>query len=67
VIADKWKRIRDAFVAIAHHRSAADEEEIRLWMDRLDGFLVGRLRPRTFETFSLLDQLIEEGESSAGG
>lgn len=64
---DEWKEIRDALTGIAHHRTVAGEQQLRVWTHRLDGFLVARLHPRTFENFTRLDQLIEEGESDANG
>ena len=62
---EKWERIRDFFVAVCHHNKQAEEGEFGQYLDELERFLLDRVRPRTFDDFSAIDRLIEEGESDA--
>lgn len=59
---DVWDAIREFFVGVAHHR-ATTEEEFDSYMGALEGFLLERMRPRTFDDFAELDALIREGEA----
>lgn len=58
---EAWGRKRDYFLSVAHHRRTADEHEFRKWLDALERFLLDRLLPRTFDDFTEIDNLLEEG------
>lgn len=62
---DEWKRLRDFFLDVLHHRVTPNEVELKNRLADLEAFLLERLRPRTFADFEDLDQIIEEGESHA--
>lgn len=62
---DAWELTHDFFQAVAHHRKEPAEEEFDKWLHAAEGFLLDRLRPRTFEDFRSIDALIKEGETRA--
>jgi len=62
---DYWEEMRNYFQAVAHHRKESNEQELNLWLDALERFLLDRLAPRTFSDFSAIDAIIQKGEGNA--
>lgn len=63
---DAWDQKRDYFQSVAHHRRRVeDEDEFRQRLDALERFLLDRLKPRTFEDFTEIDALLDEGNENA--
>ena len=62
---DRWMRIREFFLSVAHHGQQVTQDEFERWLDALERFLLDRLRPRTFADFDAIDDIIKEGEGSA--
>ena len=60
-----WGLCNDFFQTISHHGRTCSREEFVAWLDDLEKFLLDRMLPRTFETFSALDEIIAEGEADA--
>jgi hypothetical protein len=60
-----WGLCNDFFQSISHHGRTCSREEFVTWLDDLEKFLLDRMLPRTFETFSALDEIIAEGEADA--
>jgi len=60
----EWLNYRDYFVRAAHHGPEPDVTDFDSWLAALDGFLLDRFRPRTFEDQERLDQIISEGENA---
>jgi hypothetical protein len=60
-----WGLCNDFFQSVSHHGRLCSQEELASWLDELERFLLDRMRPRTFETFSTLDKIIAEGETDA--
>jgi hypothetical protein len=61
----RWMRIRDYFLAVAHHGKQVTQDEFERWLDALEMFLLDRMRPRTFADFDAIDDIIKEGEGGA--
>ncbi len=59
---DQWTVMRDFFMSVAHHRHLSTKEEFVQWLNALEGFLLDKLVPRTFQNFDAIDRLIEEAE-----
>lgn len=60
-----WGLCNDFFQSVSHHGRTCSEAEFVGWLDDLERFLLDRMRPRTFDTFSALDKIIAEGEADA--
>lgn len=60
-----WGLCNGFFQSVSHHGRLCSQEEFSSWLDELERFLLDRMRPRTFETFSALDSIIAEGETDA--
>ena len=60
-----WVLCSEFFQGVSHHGRLCSQEEFASWLDDLERFLLDRMRPRTFETFSILDEIIAEGETDA--
>lgn len=60
-----WGLCNDFFQGVSHHGHVCSPGEFANWLDEFERFLLDRMRPRTFETFSALDNIIEEGETDA--
>jgi len=59
----QWDDLNGFFQGVAHHTRATSVDEFSARLAHLEQFLVDRLRPRTFEDHTALDQLIREGEA----
>lgn len=60
-----WGECNDFFQLVSHHRRPCSREEFETRLDDLERFLLDRMRPRTFDTFTTLDEIIAEGETDA--
>lgn len=60
----KWERIRNYFQGVAHHREIQSPEKFSEWQDALEVMLLDLLRPRTYEDFDLIDEIIQEVEGN---
>jgi hypothetical protein len=60
-----WGLCNEFFQKVSHHGRSCSQEEFASWLDEFERFLLDRMRPRTFETFSALDEIIAEGETDA--
>ena len=59
---EAWEQYRDHFVLVSHHNVVETFDEFVKWMDGVEGYLLDRLVPRTFEDFTSLRTIIGEGE-----
>ncbi len=62
---EEWEQCRDYFERVSHHDILPLREDLLLWITTLERFLLDRLRPRTFEDFTAIDRIIDEGEADA--
>jgi hypothetical protein len=60
-----WRTCNDFFQAVSHHKKTCSDDEFVSWLLALEIFLLDHMRPRTFDNFSSLDEIIAEGESDA--
>jgi hypothetical protein len=63
-LSGEWDSVREFFLAVCHHGKETDLEEFNDYLDRLENLILPRLRPSTFETQDILDQIIERGEAN---
>lgn len=56
----EWSAIEGFFIGVAHHTKTTDDEEFEQYLAALDRFLLDRLRPRTFEDFAAIDELLDK-------
>lgn len=66
LIADKvrdWDKLREYFVAVAHHNKVADRGELQENLAKLEEFLLALIYPRPIPMMDEIDALISEGES----
>lgn len=61
----EWQECNWFFQGVSHHNKECSSDDLRQWLDVLERFLLDLLRPRTFDDFSAIDRLIEEGERNA--
>jgi hypothetical protein len=61
---DEWLEYRDHFTDVAHHRRESTTEEMDAWIVSLEGFLLDRFRPRTFDDQADIRRIIAEGENA---
>lgn len=54
----EWSTIEGFFIGVAHHTKATNDDEIEQYLAALERFLLDRLRPRTFEDFAAIDELL---------
>lgn len=54
----EWTRIEGFFIGVAHHTRSTDDDEMGQYLFALERFLLDRLRPRTFEDFAAIDELL---------
>jgi len=59
----EWSFLHDYFTNVLHHSSQSSLDEFMQWMGAIETFLLDRLQPRTFEDFTLIDAIIQEGEA----
>jgi hypothetical protein len=57
----EWSTIEGYFIGVAHHTKTTDDDEIERYLAALERFLLDRLRPRTFEDFAAIDELLGKG------
>lgn len=62
---DLWGEYHGYFQGVAHHNSACSEDDFFAQLSVLEEFLMDLLCPHTFDDFTALDAIIEEGESHA--
>jgi hypothetical protein len=58
----EWSEIEGFFIGVAHHTRPTDNEELEQYLAALERFLLDRLRPRTFEDFAAIDELLGKDE-----
>lgn len=60
-----WEQYRDYFVGVSHHNNIVETlDEFMKWVDGMEGYLLDRLVPRTFDDFTNIDKIIGEGETN---
>lgn len=59
----EWTAIEGFFIGVSHHTKTTDDDEFEGYLAALDRFLLDRLRPRTFEDFAAIDDLLGKGGS----
>lgn len=57
----EWREIEGFFIGVAHHTRTCTEDEFQQYVRALEGFLLERLRPRTFDDFAAIDDLLGGG------
>ena len=57
----EWGKIEGFFIGVAHHTRTCTEDEFQQYVRALERFLVERLRPRTFDDFAAIDDLLGGG------
>lgn len=60
---EQWNKCNDHFQGVSHHTISGAENDFRLHLSVLENFLLDRLAPQTSEDFTLIDELIREGEA----
>ena len=58
----QWTECHEYFELVSHHRHVPTDDEFASQVSTIEQFLLDRLRPRTFEDHTKLDELISEGE-----
>jgi hypothetical protein len=61
---EEWDRYRNHFELVSHHQIGEELDEFMKWIDGVEGYLIDRLIPRTFDDFAALDAIIGEGETN---
>ena len=61
----KWDDWWNFFQSVAHHRILPEEQQFLQNLNSLEGFILDRLLPETFDDFAEIDCLIAEGEKNA--
>lgn len=61
----QWREIEGFFIGVSHHTRTTDDREFAQYVGALERFLLERLRPRTFEDFAAIDELLTEGHDDA--
>lgn len=61
---EEWEQYYSYFVALAHHDKATTIDELNLWINSLERFLLDRLQPRTFEDIDEIDRIIRQAEEN---
>jgi hypothetical protein len=61
---EEWDRYRNHFELVSHHQAVEELDEFMKWVDGVEGYLIDRLIPRTFDDFTALDKIIGEGEAN---
>jgi len=54
----QWREIEGFFIGVSHHTRSTDHDEFSQFVAALERFLLERLRPRTFDDFTAIDQLL---------
>ncbi len=62
-----WADMRDFFQKVAHHGYVCTVEEFSQWAEALELFLIERLQPRTFDDFTAIDAILDEGKGGRNG
>ena len=57
---ERWKKIRDYFNSVSHHRRDASSTTLREHIRMLEVFLAHRLHPKTSEDLDEMDSFAEE-------
>lgn len=60
-----WMAMRQYFIDVCHHSTQTEVSTFDATLEQLEGFLLDRLRPRTFEDFDEIDAIIREGEAGS--
>lgn len=60
----QWRKIRDYFVNVSHHRRDTSLDTLREQTERLENFLADRLLPRTSAELDVIDAIIEEARDA---
>ncbi|GER78876.1 conserved hypothetical protein [Candidatus Denitrolinea symbiosum] len=60
----EWQALYSYFAAVAHHEKHVNMEEFQSQVNRLEIYLVTRLRPRTFEDIKDIENLIRRAEGN---
>ncbi len=61
----RWLDFRNYFEQVAHHNHYPDEGEFKDRVEAFGIFLLDLLRPKTSANFSIIEQLVDEGEADA--
>lgn len=60
----QWRKIRDYFVNVSHHRRDTSLDTLREQTERLENFLADRLLPSTSAELDAIDAIIEEARDA---
>lgn len=55
-----WEDLVEYFNGIAHHNTQPERQALEARIEQLEHFLLARVRPRTFDDFSKIDDLLRE-------
>jgi hypothetical protein len=55
-----WEELNDFFQKVCHHRRTTNDIECRKRIEALEIFLLDRLKPKTFEDFAEIDEILKE-------
>lgn len=61
----QWREIEGFFIGVSHHTRPTDDGELAQYLAALERFLLERLRPRTFDDFTAIDELLGTGQEDA--
>ncbi len=59
----EWDKLREYFLAIAHHNKTADRQECQTRLGELEAFLLALIHPEPIPIMDEIDALISEGEA----
>lgn len=62
-LSQKWSEVRNFFLKVCHHGRRTDLSEFEENLESLESLILPRLRPSTFKTQEVLDQIIEKAEA----
>ncbi len=63
--AEEWREIERFFLGVSHHTHVCTDGEFAEHVAALERFLLNRLRPRTFDDFAVIDELLAEEPDDA--
>jgi hypothetical protein len=61
---EEWDSYRNHFELVSHHHIVEELGEFMKWIEGVEGYLIDRLIPRTFDDFTKLDKIIGEAEAN---
>lgn len=61
----QWREFEGFFIGVSHHTRTTNDKEFAQYVAAFERFLLERLRPRTFDDFAAIDELLAGGHDDA--